>query len=108
MVSLKKVLESTGIPAERGVYTGKQKPPAYYTFLRITRDTPVSADDTGVIGRELWRVTLFNKGDFEEQLNKAIEALEAAGAYIKPLGAESYEKDTGYWMVPINIEFIKE
>lgn len=45
MGSLKKVLESTGIPAQRGVYTGKQKPKAYYTFLLITRDTAASADD---------------------------------------------------------------
>lgn len=108
MVSLKKVLEGTGIPAERGVYTGKQKPKAYYTFLRITRDTPVSADDKEAIGRELWRVTLFHKGDFEEQLDQAIKALKAAGAYINDVGAESYETDTGYWMVPITIEFLKE
>ena len=108
MDSLKKILESTGIPAERGVYTGKNKPEAYYTFLRITRNKPIAADDKGAIGRELWQVTLFHKGDFEEQLNKAVEALEAAGAYIQPLDTESYEKDTGYWMVPVNIEILKE
>ena len=45
MDSLKKILESTGIPAERGVYTGKEKPEAYYTFLRITRNKPIAADD---------------------------------------------------------------
>lgn len=108
MDSLKKILESTGIPAERGVYTGEEKPETYYTFLRITRNTPIAADDKAAEVRELWRVTLFHKGDFEEQLNKATEALEAAGAYVQPLGAESYEKDTGYWMVPIDIEILKE
>ena len=105
MGSLKKVLESTGIPAQRGVYTGKQKPKAYYTFLLITRDTAASAE---AVGRELWRVTLFYKGDFEEQLKAAVEALKAAGAYINGVGAESYETDTGYWLVPIDIEFLKE
>ena len=108
MGSLKKVLESTGIPAQRGVYTGKQKPKAYYTFLLITRDTAASADDKEAVGRELWRVTLFYKGDFEEQLKAAVEALKAAGAYINGVGAESYETDTGYWLVPIDIEILKE
>lgn len=51
---------------------------------------------------------LGEKGDFEEQLKAAVEALKAAGAYINGVGAESYETDTGYWLVPIDIEFLKE
>ena len=108
MSTIKEVLESAGLPAERGIYTGKEKPPAYYTFLRLLKEAAVSADDKEAAGKEMYRVTLFHKGDFEEQLNKTLEVLTAAGAYINSVDAESYETDTGYWLVPITIELLKE
>lgn len=108
MSSLKEILESAGLPAERGVYTGKKKPPAYYTFLRLTKNAAVNADDTADGSKELYRVTLFHKGDFEAQLEKTLEVLAAAGAYINGVDAENYETDTGYWLVPITIEILKE
>lgn len=88
MDSLKEVLESAGLPAERGVYTGKKKPPAYYTFLRLTKNAAVNADDTADGSKELYRVTLFHKGDFEAQLEKTLEVLAAAGAYINGVDTE--------------------
>lgn len=108
MDSLKEVLESAGLPAERGVYTGKKKPAAYYTFLRLLKGAAVNADDMESSGRELYRVTLFHKGDFETQLAKTLEVLKAAGAYINSVDTESYETETGYWLVPITIEILKE
>lgn len=108
MDSLKEVLESAGLPAERGVYTGKKKPTAYYTFLRLLKGAAVNADDKESSGRELYRVTLFHKGDFEAQLEKTLEVLTAAGAYINSVDTESYETETGYWLVPITIEILKE
>ena len=32
-MSIQEILESAGLPAQRGVYTGRDKPDAYYTFL---------------------------------------------------------------------------
>lgn len=108
MDSIKEILESAGLPVQRGVYTGKCKPEAYYTFLRLL-DTPVlNADDTESGHKEMYRVTLFHKGDFEKQLSKTLEVLRAAGAYINSVDAESYETETGYWLVPITIEILKE
>lgn len=108
MSSLKEILESAGLPAQRGVYTGRCKPKAYYTFLRLLGDAVVNADDTESESREMYRVTLFYKGDFEAQLNKTLEVLRAAGAYINSVDMESYETETGYWLVPITIEILKE
>lgn len=107
MDSLKEVLESAGLPAERGVYSGNKKPPAYYTFLRLLKSTIISADDEESNGKELYRVTLFHKGDFEAQLAKTLAVLKAAGAYINSVDAENYETETGYWVVPITIEILK-
>lgn len=108
MSSLKEVLESAGLPAERGVYTGKKKPPAYYTFLRLLKKAAANADDNDRGSAEMYRVTLFHKGDFEAQLSKTLEVLRAAGAYINSVDAEYYETDTGYWTIPITIELLKE
>lgn len=108
MDSLQNILESAGLPAQRGVYTGKKKPAAYYTFLRLLKGAALCADDIESSGRELYRVTLFYKGDFEAQLAKTLEVLKAAGYYINSVDAESYENETGYWVVPITIEELKE
>lgn len=53
-------------------------------------------------------LTLFHKGDFEAQLDKTKEVLKAAGVYINSIDAESYETETGYWLVPITVEILKE
>lgn len=108
MSSIKEILESAGLPAQRGVYTGRCKPKAYYTFLRLLGDAVVNADDTESESREIYRVTLFYKGDFEAQLNKTLEVLRAADVYINSVDTENYETETGYWLVPITIEILKE
>lgn len=108
MDSIKEILESAGLPAQRGVYTGKCKPKAYYTFLRLLGTSALNTDDTESEHKEMYRVTLFYKGDFEKQLTKTLEVLRAAGAYINNVDTESYETETGYWLVPITIEILKE
>ena len=108
MSSIKEILESAGLPAQRGVYTGKCKPHAYYTFLRQLGVSGVNADDTESESKEMYRVTLFHKGDFEAQLKKTLEVLRAADIYINSVDMESYETETGYWLVPITIEILRE
>ena len=94
-MSIQEILESAGLPAQRGVYTGRDKPDAYYTFLRLLGTPAVNADDEEKERREMYRVTLFHKGDFEAQLDKTKEVLKAAGVYINSIDAESYETETG-------------
>ncbi len=108
MCSVKGVIESAGLPAERGVYTGKKKPAAYCTFLRLHKGAAVSADDEESNGRELYRLTLFCKGNFEPQLEALNGKLKAAGFYINGIDTEHYETETGYWLIPITIEILKE
>ena len=76
-MSIQEILESAGLPAQRGVYTGRDKPDAYYTFLRLLGTPAVNADDEEKAHREMYRVTLFHKGDFEAQLDKTKEVLKA-------------------------------
>lgn len=107
-MSIKEILESAGLPAQRGVYTGKCKPKAYYTFLRLLSTSVVNADDSESESKEMYRVTLFYKGDFQKQLDKTLEVLRAAGFYINSVDTENYETETGYWLVPITVEALKE
>lgn len=107
-VSIQELLESTGLPVQRGVYTGEDKPDAYYTFLRLLGNAAVRADDEDKGSREMYRITLFHKGNFEERLSETKDILQAAGIYINSIDAENYETETGYWQVPITIEILKE
>ena len=56
----------------------------------------------------MYRITLFCKGNFEEILEKILETLRDADFYVNEVDTEQYEPDTGYWMVPITIEILKE
>lgn len=107
MDSLKNILESAGLPVQRGVYNGRDKPRAYYTFIRLMRAPAMNTDDTESETKEMYRVTLFDKDDFEAQLEKTLEVLKAAGIYINSVDEENYETETGYWLVPITIEILK-
>lgn len=55
-MSIQEILESAGLPAQRGVYTGRDKPDAYYTFLRLLGTPAVNADDEEKERREMYRV----------------------------------------------------
>ena len=104
MCSIKEVIESAGLPAERGVYTGKKKPAVYCTFLRLNIGSELWAVDKNCGDRELYRVTLFCKGNFEKSLKLLTEKMEAAGFYINGVDTEHYETETGYWLIPVTIE----
>lgn len=106
-MNLKQVIESAGVPAERGVYTGKKKPAAYCTFIRLLKDAALRADDRESCGREMYRVTLFHKGNFEALLETLTGKLEEAGGYVS-VDTEHYEAETGYWIVPVTVEMLKE
>lgn len=108
MLNLKKLLEESGLPAERGIYSGRDRPDGYYTFVRMMRNAYIMADDEEKGCRELYRINLFYRGDFEEQLKKTLDLLKKPDIYINSVDEEIYETDTGYWMVPINIEIIRE
>ncbi|NCB92889.1 MAG: hypothetical protein EOM40_10080 [Clostridia bacterium] len=108
MAALKEILETIA-PAERCIYTGKVKPRKYFTFQTILNQTALSADDEEKLGQSTYRVTFYSKDDYEADLEKTIKALKAAGYYIQSSNeGESYETDTGYWLVPITIQLLKE
>lgn len=108
MAGIKETLEAIA-PAERYIFTGKEKPRKYFTFQTILSQTALSADDEEKLGQSTYRVTFFSKDDYEADLAKTITALKAAGYYIQSSNeGENYETETGYWVVPITIQLLKE
>lgn len=106
MATIQDVLAKV-LPTERGVYTGKDKPTQYITYLRVTAK-PDYADDEVKEIEELYRVTLYSKTDYENTLDAILKAIDAAGYYLGSVDAENYETETGYWVVPITLSILKE
>lgn len=92
-MSIQEILESAGLPAQRGVYTGRDKPDAYYTFLRLLGTPAVNADDEEKERREMYRVSNLLRVVQEQQ-----ETIEKQSRLIADLIAtlESWEQTAGY------------
>ena len=54
-----------------------------------------------------FRVDLFSKDDFTDLLKSTLEVLKQAGFTISSVDPEDYEKDTGFYHVPITINVME-
>lgn len=111
MAKIKEILEQSGHPAARLVWKvkkGQEKPATYYTFQRITRQPALVADDEVKEEAETYLVRIITKCDFEALVDTTVKNLRAAGYCVTSVDQESYEEATGYWIVPITTQIIKE
>lgn len=111
MAKIKEVLEQSGYPAARLVWKvkkGQEKPETYYTFQRITRQPTVVADDEVQEEEETYLIRIITKDDFEELVDETVNNLRAAGYGVTSVDQEQYETATGYWIVPITVQKVKE
>lgn len=111
MAKIKSILEKSGYPAVRLVWKvkkGQEKPGTYYTFQRITRQPILAADDETKEEIETYLVRIVTKSDFETLVDTTVKNLRAAGYSVTSVDQESYEEATGYWIVPITTQMVKE
>jgi len=111
MAKIKEILEQSGHPAARLVWKVKNrqdKPETYYTFQRIARTPAVSADDETKEETETYLIRIITKSDFEELIDITVKNLREAGCGVTSVDQELYEETTGYWIVPITIQIVKE
>lgn len=111
MAKIKEVLEQSGYKAARLVWNvkkGQEKPGTYYTFQRITRQPAVIADDETKEETETYLVRIITKSDFEALVDTTVKNLRAAGYGVTSVDQEVYEEATGYWIVPITTQIVKE
>lgn len=111
MAKIKEILENSGFPAARLVWKvkkGQEKPETYYTFQRITRIPATSADDEVKEEAETYLVRIVTKCDFEALVDNTVKNLREAGYGVTSVDQETYEEATGYWIVPITTQIVKE
>ena len=80
---LKAELEKLGVPVERLKYGGKAA-----CFI-------------------VYQVHVYSKTDYIDILQRLKTALKAAGFYAITIDAETYEQDTGYYHVPVEIKYME-
>lgn len=108
-MTVQEAIANAGIKSQRLVWTGKEKPATYATYQTLTQKPLLNADDEAADAAETTRVTLFTKGDYTAKHAKLVEELKKAGFYInEEKGAENYESETGYYMIPITIQKLIE
>lgn len=111
MAKIKEILEKSGYQAARlvlKVKKGQEKPGTYYTFQRITRLPATSADDEVKEEVETYLVRIVTKYDFETLVDTTVKNLREAGYGVTSVDQEAYDEGTGYWIVPITTQIVKE
>ena len=103
--TLKTALESLGKPVHRLTYSGKAR--TYFTFQTVISQPSGYADDESTHMLHTFRVDLFSKDDFTDLLKSTLEVLKQAGFTISSVDPEDYEKDTGFYHVPITINVME-
>ena len=102
---LKAELEKLGVPVERLKYGGKAACFIVYQLV-VGRDTFFSDDEEGA-QEFTYQVHVYSKTDYVDILQRLKTALKAAGFYAITIDAETYEQDTGYYHVPVEIKYME-
>ena len=102
---LNSALKGLGHPVSRLYYTGKAA--TFFVFQRILSKPDGYADDDNTVTAHTYRVDLYSKSDFIALLNQTVSALKNTGFTVDSIDAEIYESDTGYYHVPLTINFLE-
>ena len=103
---VKAALLLLGVPVERIFYAGDAD--TYITFrLLLSRDAEFS-DDESTAKEYFYRADIFSKTDYVSLIKRAECVLKEAEFYGITVNAEIYEKDTGYYHVPIEFYYMEE
>ena len=102
---LKAELEKLGVPVERLKYGGKAACFIVYQLV-VGRATFFSDDEEGA-QEFTYQVHVYSKTDYIDILQRLKTALKAAGFYAITIDAETYEQDTGYYHVPVEIKYME-
>ena len=67
----------------------------------------VSMNGLGSVSYTHLQVHVYSKTDYIDILQRLKTALKAAGFYAITIDAETYEQDTGYYHVPVEIKYME-
>lgn len=98
-------LEELGYPVARLFYGGEAD--TFITFQIVSCRGVDAADDANTREETIYRVNIYSKGDYTSLLESTMAALKAAGFRGITVDSETYEKDTEYYHVPIQIKYYR-
>ena len=103
---LKSALESLNHPVKRLFYSGNAD--TFLTYQLLLGNGTNFADDSNECNEYAYRVDLYSKTDYVGLLGELVEKVKSIGFYDVVIVAEVYEKDTGYFHIPIEIKYLEE
>lgn len=86
-------------PAARGPVAGDA--PIYLTWFALSRSGAMHASDKHLRHETMMQVDVYSLLPVGQELDEVVLALVDADFYVSIVGAEMYDKDTGYHHVPI-------
>ena len=102
---LHSTLKGLGVPVERLKYGGRAA--SYITYqLAAEHDVFFSDDEEGAT-EYTYQVHIFSRKDYFPLVKALKKALKAAGFYGGQIGAEGFQRDTGYYHIPAEIKFME-
>lgn len=102
---LKAELDKLGVPVERLKYGGRAACFIVYQLV-VGRGTFFSDDEEGA-QEFTYQVHVYSKRDYLDLLQRLVAGLKAVGFYGITIDAESYEQDTGYYHIPVEIKYME-
>lgn len=102
---LHSTLKGMGVPVERLKYGGRVA--SYITYQLAAERDDFFADDEEGATEYTYQVHIFSRKDYFPLVKALKKALKAAGFYGVQIGAEVFERDTGYYHIPAEIKFME-
>ena len=102
---LNTTLEGLGHPVARLFYGGEAD--TYITFQIVSCRGVDAADDANTREETIYQVNIYSKEDYTSLLESIMSALKAAGFRGITVEPETYETDTEFYHVPIQIKYYR-
>lgn len=101
--AIKNALGALGVPVDRLFFDGEAE--TFITYQLVTGTDAGFMDDESTRSDYLYRVDIYSKVDYMALLRRTKQELRAAGFYEITIDPEFYEKDTGFFHVPIEARY---
>ena len=103
---LKSTLDALCPNVARLFFRGKAG--TYITYQLVSSEDMAAADDETHGTEYTYRVDIYSKRDYIALLRRVKQALKAAGFYGLVIDPEVYERDTGFYHVPIEAKYYEQ
>lgn len=101
--AIKAALDTLGVPVDRLYYDGEAE--TFITYQLVTGTDAGFMDDESTRSDYLYRVDIYSKVDYMALLRRTKQELRAAGFYEITVDPEIYEREVGYFHIPIEARY---